>query len=68
MRVVGRKSENYHYQAGGLKGADHLLQFLRRMAGGQSIAPHGVYRFRSHEEADEWLMKMLTRPGRSRRP
>jgi hypothetical protein len=24
--------------------------------------PRGVYRFRTHEEADEWLMKMLTRP------
>jgi hypothetical protein len=25
--------------------------------------PKGVYRFRSHEEADEWLWKMLTRPN-----
>lgn len=24
--------------------------------------PKGVYRFHSHEEADEWLMKMMTRP------
>ena len=24
--------------------------------------PKGVYRFRTHEEADEWLWKMLTRP------
>jgi len=23
--------------------------------------PKGVYRFRTHEEADEWLWKMLTR-------
>ena len=22
----------------------------------------GVYRFRTHEEADEWLWQMLTRP------
>jgi len=26
--------------------------------------PKGVYRFRSHEEADEWLWQMLTRPPR----
>ncbi len=30
--------------------------------------PVGVYRFRSHEEADEWLMKMLTRPKRGSQP
>ena len=24
----------------------------------------GVYRFRTHEEADEWLWQMLTRPRR----
>ena len=27
--------------------------------------PRGVYRFASHEEADAWLMKMLTRVRRS---
>ena len=26
--------------------------------------PKGVYRFRTHEEADEWLWQMLTRPRR----
>lgn len=25
------------------------------------FVPRGVYRFRSHEEADQWLWKMLTR-------
>jgi hypothetical protein len=24
--------------------------------------PKGVYRFRTHEEADEWLWRMLTQP------
>lgn len=24
--------------------------------------PKGVYRFRTHEEADQWLWQMLTRP------
>ena len=27
--------------------------------------PRGVHRFRSHEEADEWLWRMITRPNRS---
>ena len=25
------------------------------------FVPKGVYRFRSHEEADEWLWRMITR-------
>jgi hypothetical protein len=25
------------------------------------MAKHGVYRFKSHEEADEWMMKMMIR-------
>ena len=24
--------------------------------------PRGVYRFKTHEEADEWLWRMITRP------
>lgn len=32
----------------------------RRTFGGIRV-PKGVYRFHSHEEADEWLMKHLTR-------
>jgi len=27
--------------------------------------PKGVYKFHSHEEADEWLWKMLTRKKKS---
>ena len=26
------------------------------------FVPRGVYRFRSHEEADEWMWLMITRP------
>ena len=32
-----------------------------RALGGVRV-PRGVYRFHSHEEADAWLMKHLTRP------
>jgi hypothetical protein len=30
---------------------------------GRPLVPKGVYRFNSHEEADEWMMKMLVRRG-----
>ena len=33
-----------------------------RAAGMGPRIPKGVYRFKSHEEADEWLWKMMTRP------
>ncbi len=67
IRVVGRRNLSNNHLAG-LKGAENLLQLLRESPGGQALAPCGVYRFKSHEEADEWLMKMLTRPHRARPP
>jgi hypothetical protein len=33
----------------------------RKSLGGVHV-PKGVYRFRTHEEADEWLWRMITRP------
>ena len=32
-----------------------------KQAFGSPHIPRGVYRFKSHEEADAWLMKMITR-------
>ena len=36
-------------------------QAWRRALGGIRV-PRGAYKFHSHEEADAWLMKHLTRP------
>ena len=33
----------------------------RKALGGVYI-PRGVHRFKTHEEADEWLWRMITRP------
>ena len=33
----------------------------REALGGVRV-PRGVFRFRTHEEADEWLWRMITRP------
>jgi hypothetical protein len=35
-----------------------------KRAFGTLRVPKGVYRFRTHEEADDWLWQMLTRPPR----
>ena len=40
---------------------------LRTSAGHGGICPRGVYRFKTHEEADAWMMNMLvTRANRRR--
>jgi len=36
------------------------LEFIKRSA---RWAAKGVYRFKTHEEADEWMIKMLARSG-----
>ena len=33
----------------------------RRALGGLRV-PRGVHRFKTHEEADQWLWRMITRP------
>jgi hypothetical protein len=35
----------------------------RRSFGGVRV-PRGVYRFKTHEEADQWLWRMIARPTR----
>ncbi len=37
-----------------------------KRAFGTPRIPKGLYRFRTHEEADAWLWKMLTRPTTTR--
>jgi hypothetical protein len=37
------------------------MEAWRQALGGVRI-PRGVHRFRSHEEADAWLWKMIARP------
>lgn len=57
MKVVGRRRPN----PGGLKNAANFLQLVIELRKGKPFLPKGVYRFKSHEEKDEWTMKMLTR-------
>jgi hypothetical protein len=63
-KVVGRRTaprDSFKYAMGLQRTAGQLGKTF-----GNSICPKGVHRFTSHEEADAWLMKMLTRP-RSRK-
>ena len=40
-------------------GLQKLVNELRRSQGYSGICPRGVYRFRSHQEADAWMMKAI---------
>ena len=44
-----------------LQGATKQAMRDWRRAFPTPFVPRGVYRFRSHDEADEWLLKMITR-------
>ena len=67
IRVVGKRQPS-NYNSGGLKAGDNLLRLLRDLRGSRPYVPHGVYRFKSHEESDAWMMKMLTRATAGPRP
>ena len=60
MKIVGRRRE----PANGLSmTATPGIKDARawQKAFGALPIPKGVYRFRTHEESDEWLWRMLTR-------
>ena len=50
-------------QRRGVKGGMILQETANslRKAFGHGFVPKGVFRFRTHEEADEWMLKMLAR-------
>jgi hypothetical protein len=58
MKVVGRRGE--------AKVDVIIFDSMQRMVNvlrqGCPFVPKGVWRFKSFEEADQWTMKMLTRP------
>jgi hypothetical protein len=57
IRVVGRRRPR-----AALSTADSKARSIEwRRAFPTPFVPRGVYRFESHEAADEWLWKMLTR-------
>jgi hypothetical protein len=57
-KIVGRRKP----YSGGLAGLQGFLELCARLRGDRPFLPRGVYRFKTYEEADEWTLKMLTRP------
>jgi hypothetical protein len=58
IKIVGRRSGQI---APTLENARVLLRTMRQLRGGKGICPRGVYRFKTFEEADEWMIKMIAR-------
>jgi hypothetical protein len=52
-RVAGRRE-----QENVLRDID-ILQDTMNQLRGCGLIPRGVYRFRTHEEADEWMMRQI---------
>jgi hypothetical protein len=57
MKIIGRRRG----WKGGVEAADGFLQLMVALREGRRMIPRGVHRFRSHEEADAWTLKMLCR-------
>ncbi len=62
VRVVGRRRNP---PALGGAGDTSAAAAAWRRAFPTPFVPRGVYRFRSHEEADRWMWEMITRPRAS---
>jgi len=65
IKIVGRRSGK---TAPTLENANTLLKTMQQLRGGVGICPRGVYRFKTFEEADEWMIKMLAQSTRASRP
>lgn len=50
------------------KDYDVLLKTLQALRGDRGICPRGVYRFRTFEEADQWMIRMIAKASAETRP
>lgn len=63
-KTVGRRRPNPNTLDPGAYQKADAAAWQRAFADSPGL-PKGVYKFHSHEEADEWLWKMLTRKKKS---
>jgi hypothetical protein len=63
-KTVGRRKPPRDSFAAGMKLQELAVEWGK--TSGQGLVPKGVYRFNSHEEADQWMWKMISRPRKNR--
>ncbi len=57
IKIAGKRKP----PQGGLEAANNLLKLAIDLRGDKPFIPKGVYRFKTHEEKDKWILKMMTR-------
>jgi hypothetical protein len=57
-KTVGRRAELSDPFAYAM-GLQRTASKLRELTVGRGLCPKGVFKFKTHEEADAWMMKML---------
>lgn len=62
MKIVGKRSGQF---APSPENANALQNTMRQLRGGKGLCPRGVYRFKSFEEAHEWMIKMIAQSSRA---
>jgi hypothetical protein len=62
-RIVGRRTKAPDALCARTSSKAEAIAW-RKAFGGVRV-PKGVYRFRTHEEAEQWLWRMITRPTRN---
>ena len=55
IKIVGRRKE---FDLS-LEAADEWLRSINKLRGNAGVCPRGVYRFKTFEEADQWMRQML---------
>ena len=63
-RFVGRRTQTPDSLKAGMQLQAAAVEFHRAFK--HRWAAKGVYRFKTHQEADQWMMKMLARSGLSK--
>jgi cob(I)alamin adenosyltransferase len=63
-RFVGRRTKTADSLEAGMQLQAAAVEFHRAFK--HRWAPKGVYRFKTHEEADQWMMKMLARADQNK--
>ena len=58
-KIVGRRTRTPEAFKSGMQLQCLAVELHRSL--GHRWAPKGVYRFKTHEEADEWMNRMLAR-------
>jgi hypothetical protein len=62
-KIVGKRLRTP--DALSVQGSNRADSIAWRKAFGGVRVPRGVYRFRTHQEADQWLWRMICRPRAS---